>query len=94
MLSTGKSRRKSTEVVARLKLAVPMVLLEPNGLSAPDSAVDEWASNSRRRRSEAFHATFRPVDLFSLRVAKSDPAMARSPRPRRSGDVPGPRVSE
>ena len=40
MLSTGKSFVKSTEVVARLKLAVPMGLLEPNGLSAPDSAVD------------------------------------------------------
>ncbi len=71
-----------------------MTLFEPNGLSAPDSAVEECASSSSRSRSDAFQATFRPVDLFSLRVAKSDPAMARSPRPRRSGEVPGPRVSE
>jgi hypothetical protein len=40
MLRTGKSREKSTAVVARLKLAVPMTLFEPKGLSAPDSAVD------------------------------------------------------
>ena len=29
MLSTGKSRVKSTDVVPRLKLAVPSALLEP-----------------------------------------------------------------
>ena len=78
MLSTGKSRVKSALVVPRLKLAVPSVFDEPNGLSGVDSALDLWVSSSRRRPVTGFHTALKPSDLFWVRVAKSAPPMAMS----------------
>jgi hypothetical protein len=78
MLSTGKSWLKSAVVVPRLKLAVPSVLLEPNGLSAPDSAVEWCVSSSKRRSRVGFHAALKPSDLFCVFVAKSAAPMAMS----------------
>src|SRR3546814_20659264 len=50
--STGKSPLKSTLVTPRAKAAVPITLLEPNGLSAPDSALELWKSHSRSSASD------------------------------------------
>src|SRR5574343_52731 len=98
MLSTGKSWLKSTVVLPRLKLAEPSVLLEPNGLSAPDSAVEWWVSSSRRRVLVGFHTALKPSDLFLVLVAKSAAPIAMSLLATNSlyirGLEPGPLVHE
>src|SRR5690606_25697621 len=78
--STGKSPLKSTLVTPRTHAAVPITLLEPYGLSRPDSARELWWSNSRSRASLASQARLKPSDLFSFLVQVSEPAMARSPQ--------------
>ena len=78
MDSTGKSCEKSTDVVPRLKLAVPNTPLEPKGLSAPEVAVELWASSSRVSLSLAFQFRLMPVERFRFLVANSAPPMAMS----------------
>ena len=81
MISTGRSLLKSTLVWPRLKLAVPITLLLPQGLSAPDSAVEWWASKPKRSLSVTFQSALKPSDLLSFLVAKSAPPMDRSASP-------------
>ena len=76
----GSLPLKSTLVTPRTNAAVPITLLEPYGLSAPDSAVERCQSNSRFNESLAAHSTLKPSDLFSFLVANSAPAIARSPQ--------------
>ena len=75
---TGNSCEKSAVVSPREKLDVPSVLLEPNGLSAFDSAVERCASNSSLRSLVARHWALKPSDLFWVLVAKSAPPIAMS----------------
>src|SRR3546814_16017647 len=58
--STGKSPLTSTLVTPRAKAAVQITLLEPNGLSAPDSALERWYSTSRSSASVPSQATLKP----------------------------------
>src|SRR3546814_11231450 len=77
--STGKSPLKATLVTPRAKAAVPITLLERNGLSAPDAALVLSESNSNSSASLTHEATLRPSALVSLHVAVYTPAISRSP---------------